>query len=418
MLSFINNTEDSTSFRPVQVALSEDELKMDTVVKIWSVPPDHMFYILEGEESLFACGVHPSSVFKKSKIALTMPFRSLVCTRYGTVLVIFEDGSVRTLTFAREEGWTEGASFKLLSDPSSKVTYACSCPNNNLFWIQQSIESPLESCCSLWKCVVSPALAEPIPVRCLVQRLPLFRLYVLRQAAIVVPSLPSLLSIYLAFSELDCLKVCTLAAQTVLLCGTFQPPLDAIAFFKKRIRLWRHQVSKPCEVVDGCVSLLGNSVHLILRDGSVITLDSSGQFLQRVVLRDRDVAGRSCGCWSLGPLLCVTSDSLLQLHNLESGVLLQELRLDSACRGLLPTLWGFWTDSGVFRLAISGNPWPSNPPSQLQSEALLYAARHSRAQTAMSAPDQAQVKTKLNRILRPLVECYWKLQVTKTALSS
>lgn len=208
-------------------------------------------------------------------------------------------------------------------------------------------------------------------------------------------------------------KVCSLAAETALLSGTFQPPLDAAAFYKKRIWIWRSQ--PQCQVVRGCPSPLANSLQLLLQDGSVVVLDSAGNFQRRITLCIGALGARAV-C-SLGVALCTFSDSVLSLYDLENGELLQELPLKGSFRGLLPALWGFWTDTGLFRLA-GGSRWSPGPPSELQSEALLYAARHAGAHALLGPPDNTQVGTRLSRILRPLVECYWKLQLTRSALVS
>ncbi|EEC06597.1 uncharacterized protein LOC8029684 isoform X2 [Ixodes scapularis] len=410
MLSFINSREDHASFQAVSIP---GPVELETVAKIWTVLPDHLFYTLKDDESLFACRIYSSAPCKKTAVLSASQFTSLVTAKCNSVLVIFTDGSVRAFKFVPEEGWTECASFRLFNDPSSRLTYACSCINQKLFWIQRSNESPLETCCSLWKCSLSLELSEDSGSRCVAQRLPPFRLHVLRLAAVVLPSLPRPSAIYLAFGESDCLKVCSLAAETALLSGTFQPPLDAAAFYKKRIWIWRSQ--PQCQVVRGCPSPLANSLQLLLQDGSVVVLDSAGNFQRRITLCIGALGARAV-C-SLGVALCTFSDSVLSLYDLENGELLQELPLKGSFRGLLPALWGFWTDTGLFRLA-GGSRWSPGPPSELQSEALLYAARHAGAHALLGPPDNTQVGTRLSRILRPLVECYWKLQLTRSALVS
>ncbi|CAN7940122.1 unnamed protein product [Ixodes hexagonus] len=417
MLSFISSHEDHTSFRAVPISWPVERL--ETVAKIWTVLPDHLFYTLNDDEDLFACRVYPTVCCKKTTVLSASQFTSLVTTKCNTVLVVFADGSVRTLKFVLAEGWTEGASFKLFNDPTSKLTYACSSPNENLFWIQRSTDSPPETCCSLWKRSLSPELSEHSRARCVAQRLPSFRLHVLQLVAVVLPSLPRPSDIYLAFGESDCLKVCSLAAERALLSGTFQAPLDAATFYKKHIRIWQSRCQPRRQVVRGCLSPLANSLHLLLEDCSVIALDSTGSFLRRITLRHSNLDTRAPVVCSLGVALCMFSESALSLYDLESGELLQELRIEGSFRGLLPALWGFWTDSGLFRLSVSGGSrWTRDPPSKLQSEALLYAARHAGAHAVLGPPDEAQVRTKLSRILRPLVECYWKLQLTRSALVS
>ncbi|KAG0432545.1 hypothetical protein HPB47_020746 [Ixodes persulcatus] len=341
MLSFINSREDHASFQAVPIP---GPVELETVAKIWTVLPDHLFYTLKDHESLFACRIYSSASCKKTAVLSASQFTSLVTAKCNSVLVIFTDGSVRAFKFVPEEGWTEFASFRLFNDPTSRLTYACSCPNQKLFWIQRSSESPLETCCSLWKCSLSLELSEHSGSRCVAQRLPPFRLHVLRLAAVVLPSLPRPSAIYLAFGETDSVKVCSLAAETALLSGTFQPPLDAAAFYKKRIGIWR-----PATVPSGArLPVTAGQSHAASpprRLGHCAR--SAGNFQRRITLCMRPDARRSAPWVSHSAVrrLCA-----LVVYAWSWGAAAGAAVQEGSFRGLLPALLGFWTDTGLFRL--------------------------------------------------------------------
>lgn len=417
MLSFITSSDERNRYQAVPVLLPIENLEPASIVKLWCVRMNHLFYILNGDENLYACRVSMSSSSqdKPFKMPLDVSLRDLLSASSNLVVLVFDDGSVRTLHYTREDGWIDGIRFHLPLDTTSTVEYTSTCTGSSLFWIQRSSQFRDEVGYSLWKCSLSTD-SDALPnVQCLAHRLPPFHLHVLRRAAIVIPCLPDPPNIYLSFGYAYDFKMGSLAKQAVLLTTTLSSPLDVAAFYKRHIRFWQVQ-THAAVVHHSCVSPLANCLYLLLKDNSVIMLSSSGEVLRQTILQD--VSPRVLGCCVVASTLCLFEESAVQFYDLTSGSLLEELTLQGTFRGVLPSLWAFWTTEGVYRLSVSGCTWYRNSSGQLQSEALVYAAWHAGAETSLGLPIDAQVRTKLNRILHPLVECYWKLQQTKVALTS
>lgn len=417
MLSFITCSDERDRYQAVPVPVPIENLKPASVVKLWCVRVNHLFYVMNGDENLYACCVSssPTIPHKSFKIPLDVPLRNLLSARSNHVVLVFDDGSVRTLHYSREDGWIDGIKFHLPLEATCSIEYASICAESNLFWIQRSSQFRDEVGYSLWKCSLSWDSDDLPNVQCIAHRLPPFHLYVLKNAVIVIPCLPDPPNIYLSFGATHDFKMGSLAKQAVLLTTTLSSPLDVAAFYKRHIRFWQVQ-THAAVVHHSCVSPLANCLYLLLKDNTVIMLRSSGEVLQQAVLQD--VSPHVLGCCIVASTLCLFEDSAVQLYDLTSGSLLEELTLQGSFRGVLPSLWAFWTTEGVYRLTVSGSTWCRNSSSQLQSEALVYAAFHAGAETTPGLPTEAQVRTKLNRILHPLVECYWKLQQTKVALTS
>lgn len=417
MLSIITCSDERNRYQAVPVPLPIENLEPTSVVKLWCVRVNHLFYILTGDKILYACCVStsPSILDKSFKIPLDVPLRDLLSPSSNHVVLVFDDGSVRTLHYNRESGWIDGIKFHLPLDATSSVEYTSACTGSNLFWIQRSNQFRDEVGYSLWKCSLSSGSDDIPNVQCLAHRLPPFHLYVLRHATIVIPCLPDPPNIYLSFGTTHDFKMGSLAKRSVLLTTTLSSPLDVATFYKRHLRFWQLQTHSAV-VHHSCVSPLANCLYLLLKDNSVIMLSSSGEVLRQTVLQD--VSPRVMGCCVVASTLCLFEDSVVQLYDLKGGSLLEELTLQGTFRGVLPSLWAFWTTEGVYQLSVSGCMWYQNSSGQLQSEALVYAAWHAGTETRLGLPTEAQVRTKLNRILHPLVECYWKLQQTRVALTS
>lgn len=417
MLSFISCSQERDHFQVMPILVPIENFEAAGVVKLWCVRVNHLFYVLKGDKNLYACCVNtsPSIPFKSIKIALASSLRTLLSVRSNHVVLIFDDGSIRTLHFVPEDGWVEDVSFKLPVDATCTVEYASSSTSSNLYWIQRSTQFPDEVGYSLWKCTLSSNKDEPPTTQCVAHRLPAFQLYVLRHTVIIIPSLPDPPNVYLVFGSAHDLKMGSLTKRAVLLTTTLSSPLDVATFFKRHIRFWQMQTHATF-VLHGCVSPLASCLYLLLKDSTVVMLSSSGEFLRRVALHE--VPPHIMGCSVMASTLCLFEDSAVQLYDLTEGALLEELTLQGTFCGVLPSLWAFWTTNGVYRLSVSGNTWYRNNPSQLQSEALVYAAWHAGAEAIPRLPTGAQVRTKLNRILHPLVECYCKLHQTKVSLTS
>lgn len=417
MLPFISSSDERNRYQAVPVPLPTANLEPASIAKLWCVRVNHLFYILNGDENLYACCVSfsPSSPDKPFKIPLDAPLRDLLSASSNLVVLVFDDGTVRTLRYSRGDGWIDGIKFHLPLDTTSTVEYTGICSGSNLFWVQRSSQFRDEVGYSLWQCSVATDIDTLPNVQCLAHRLPPFRLHVLRHAAVVIPCLPDPPNIYLSFGYTHDFKMGSLAKQAVFLTTTLSSPLDMAAFYKRHIRFW--QVQTHAAVVNhSCVSPLANCLCLLLKDNSVIMLSSSGDVLRQTILQD--VSPSVMGCCIIASTLCLFEDSAVQLYDLTDGSLLEESSLQGSFRGVLPSLWAFWTTEGVYQLSASGCTWRQNSCGQLQSEALVYAAWHAGAETSTGLPIEVQVRTKLNRILHPLVECYSKLQQTKVALTS
>lgn len=417
MLSFIGCSQERDHFQVVPIPVPIENFEAAGVVQLWCVRVNHLFYILKSDKNLYSCCVNTASSvpLKSIKIALASSLRTLLSVRSNHVVLIFDDSSIRTLHFVAEDGWVEDVRFKLPVDATCAVEYASSSTNSNLYWIQRSTQFPDEVGYSLWKCSLSSKRDEPPSTQCLAHRLPAFQLYVLRHTVIIIPSLPDPPNVYLAFGSAHDLKMGSLAKRAVLSTTALSSPLDVATFFKRHIQFWQMQ-TRAALVLHGCVSPLASCLYLLLKDSTVVMLSTSGEVLQRVALQE--VPPHIMGCGVIASTLCVFQDSAVQLYDLTEGTLLEELTVQGTFCGVLPNLWAFWTTNGVYRLSVSGNTWYRNSPGQLQSEALLYAAWHAGAEAVPRLLTDAQVRTKLNRILHPLVECYCKLQQTKIALTS
>lgn len=417
MLSFIDCAEDHDRFQAVRLPVPVDHLEAASIVKLWSVPVNHLFYRINGDDDLYACCVNTSSSsvsVKPSKITLSAPLSNILSIKSNHVFLFFDDGSIRTLQFAPAEGWVEGMNFQLQVSSTSSVEYASSCASSSLYLVQRSTQFPDEVAYSLWKCSVSLESDHVSSTQCLAHKLPAFQLYVLRHSAIIIPSLPHPPDIYFSFGDANKLVMGSLTKRAVLFRATLSSPLDVAAFYRRRIWFW--QVQTRAEVVlHGCVSPLASCLYLLLKDSSVIVLDSSGEVVRRVVLQDAPSGVQACCI--VASSFCLFEDSRVGLYDLTEGRLLGRLSLQGTFRAVLPGIWAFWTTEGAYQL-LGASARRRNRHSQLQSEALVYAARHAGAETLPGLPTDAQVKTKLNRILHPLVECYWKLQLTKLVLTS
>lgn len=417
MLSFIDCADDQDRFQAVRLPVPVDHLEAAGVVKLWSVPVNHLFYRVKGDDDLYACCVNtsaPSPAAKPSKITLCASLSNILSIKSNHVFLFFDDGSIRSLQFAPGEGWVECMNFQLQVSPTSRVEYASSCASSSLYLVQRSTQFPDEVAYSLWKCSVSLESDHVSSTQCLAHKLPAFQLYVLRHGVVIIPSVPHPPDIYFSFGDANKLVMGSLTKRAVLFRATVSSPLDVAAFYRRRIWFW--QVPTRAEVVlHGCVSPLASCLYLLLKDSSVIVLNSSGEVVRRVVLQDAPSGVQ--GCCIVASAFCLFEDARVGLYDATEGHLLGRLSLKGTFRAVLPGIWAFWTTEGAYQLHdASGRR--RNRNSQLQSEALVYAARHAGAEALPGLPTDAQVKTKLNRILHPLVECYWKLQLTKLVLTS
>lgn len=413
MFSVINVTEDNGNAKAAPIRVLKENLKSRSVVKLWSVAPGHLFYVIEGDGSLFTCSLYPalSSNVKQTRVPLSSPLIKLISAGCGYVVVVAKGSCLHVLKHTPEESWTPVGTLKLPSgDPVIDVSFS---QGRHLLWTRQEEAAISEISCSLWRCTISIEECCVSGVSCLARRLPTHSLYSLAASAVLLPTVPSLTDVFWTFDEPNTFGLSSVSQQ--LLSGTFEPPLDASAVYRQHIRLWR-QKNRPVQVLDVCISQLGNRLYILLRDGILVTIDASNPHPRTVQLEPR--VKDPIAFYILGPVIAILGASEVETYNVKSGGQAQHRELiEGKLCGLLPSIGGFWTEMGIYRLCLhdSGQVKDGHVLSTLQSEALMLCSpRTDRITRGVS--DATEVQTKLHRILQPLVDCYQKLQEAREAL--
>ncbi|XP_064483920.1 uncharacterized protein LOC135396712 [Ornithodoros turicata] len=410
MFTIINVTEDNGNLKSPPIRALKEALKAQTVDKIWAVAPGHVFYVVRGDSCLHTCSLYESLSSNVKQAPVNSPLINLIGVGSGYVIIVAEDGTVQVLKHSPEEGWLPAG--RICLPEGDPIVRAALCQNRYFFWVRQGRGAHPAVSCALWRCIFSPEDCTVTSVCCLAVGLPVHSLYTFGTSVTVFPSAPDVTAIFWTFTEADTFSLSPISQPTQhLYSSTFELPLDAGFQYRRHLRLWRLQ-DRAAQVLDVLPSHLGTSLYIFVWDGTLTTLSILGpnpRTLQLETGLERPVAS-----FTFGPVIVLVREKELTVYDVKTGKQMQHSEpVPGKLRKVLAVIGGFCTETGIHRLRLHQDAKDDRLPCVLQSEAL---------QLCFSLPDcdvdkvSTAVRTKLHRILEPLVDCYQKLQVARDAL--